>query len=143
MEFTSLTVESIIENFSKVKDWLQAIFDKLGCQGKQNKQLFIAVDEIFTNISKYAYTNNENGKGIVSLKAMFDNNNNILKIVFKDNGIEYNPLYKEDPDIPKHIEQRTIGGLGIFMAKKMVDSIDYVREDDKNTLTLNKKMILS
>ena len=57
--------------------------------------------------------------------------------------IEYNPLYKEDPDIPKHIEQRTIGGLGIFMAKKMVDSIDYVREDDKNTLTLNKKMILS
>ena len=78
MEFTTLSVESKIENFTKVKDWLQSILNEIGSQGKQNNQLFIAIDEIFTNISKYACKDSEKGYGTVNLFSTFDKNDKII-----------------------------------------------------------------
>ena len=135
-EVPELSVDSPIENFAVVKDWLQSIFDKIGCVGKPAKQLFIAVDEMFTNIAHYAYED----VGKVYFKASYDADEKVLKISIIDNGDKYNPLEKPDPDIAQRIKDKTVGGLGIFMTKKMVDSIEYSRVEDKNVLVLNKKI---
>ncbi len=135
-EFPDLFVDSPIENFAVVKDWMQNIFDEIGCVGKTTKQLFIAVDEIFTNISLYAYEN----VGKVNFKAIFNADDKSLKISIIDNGDKYNPLERPDPDIAQRIKDKTVGGLGIFLVKKMVDSIEYSRSDNKNILVLTKKI---
>jgi anti-sigma regulatory factor (Ser/Thr protein kinase) len=134
--FPTLSVDSKIENFSAVKEWLQSILDQIDCEGKPAKQLFIAVDEIFTNIVNYAYEN----IGKIELLATFNQTDNTLKITIKDNGFAYNPLEKPDPDIAKRIKDKTIGGLGVFMVKKLTDSIEYYRQENENILILNKKI---
>lgn len=133
-EFPELSVDSPIENFAVVKDWLQSIFDIIGCAGKPAKQLFIAVDEMFTNIAHYAYQD----VGKVYFKASYNSDEKSLKISIIDNGDKYNPLEKPDPDIAQRIKDKTVGGLGIFMTKKMVDKIEYSRVEDKNVLVLIK-----
>lgn len=135
-EFQDLSVDSPIENFSEVKNWLQDIFNQIGCVGKPAKQLFIAVDEMFTNIAHYAYED----VGKVYFKASYNEDEKTLKIKIIDNGDMYNPLEKPDPDIAQRIKDKTVGGLGIFMTKKMVDTIEYSRVEDKNVLVLIKKI---
>ena len=66
--------------------------------------------------------------------------NDTITFEFKDEGTEYNPLEKPDPDINLPPEERQIGGLGIFMVKEMTDEISYKREDGKNILTLIFKL---
>lgn len=134
--FPTLNVDSKIENFSAVKEWLQSILDKINCEGKPAKQLFIAVDEIYTNIVNYAYE----GVGKIELSASFNQTDNTLKITIKDSGFAYNPLEKPDPDIAKRIKDKTVGGLGVFMVKKLTDSIEYYRRENENILILNKKI---
>ena len=62
------------------------------------------------------------------------------ELVFMDEGIPYNPLAKEDPDISLPAEQRQIGGLGVFLVKKNVDYVGYEHKDGKNVLTIRKKL---
>ena len=85
-------------------------------------------DEIYANIVNYSKAtlatvsyNIENGK---------------LRIVFADNGIPYNPLEAAEPDTSLSAEEREIGGLGIFMVKKMSESMEYEYTDNKNILTI-------
>ena len=63
-----------------------------------------------------------------------------LTLVFCDDGVPYNPLTNEEPDIHVALEDRAIGGLGIFMVKKMVESADYEYKDHMNKLTLTMKL---
>lgn len=140
IEFEKLNLDALVNNFSVVKEWLQKIFDTIGCQGKLTKQVFIAVDEIYTNICNYAYKGFDK-VGKIYLESYFKPEEGKLFIIVKDNGIEYNPLFKPDPDIDKHIKEKIIGGLGIFIAKKMLDSIEYNRDNDVNTLLLTKKVL--
>lgn len=134
--FADLSVDSRIENFSRVKEWLQRIFDETGCTGKPCKQVFIAVDEVYTNISNYAYE----GVGQVLLKSTYETEEKILKIILIDSGDEYNPLEASDPDIAQRVKDKTVGGLGIFLVKKMVDSLEYSRVENRNQLVISKKM---
>ena len=57
-------------------------------------------------------------------------------MTFTDDGIPYNPIKAEEPDVTLSAEERKIGGLGIFMVKKMTESMEYTYEDDKNILSL-------
>ena len=61
-----------------------------------------------------------------------------VRLTFTDGGKEYHPLEKPDPDITLSADQRDIGGLGIFLTKKLSDKIDYKYENNKNVLTLEK-----
>ena len=63
-----------------------------------------------------------------------------IQIMFRDKGIAYNPLEKSDPDVSLSAEDRDIGGLGIFMVKKSMDSVLYEREGDENVLVLVKNL---
>lgn len=88
----------------------------------------IAVDEIYSNIIRYS-------KADIA-KVCCDVDEKYLTLTFKDNGIEYNPLTNEDPDVSLGADEREIGGLGIFMVKKLASSLDYKRESGFNILTV-------
>lgn len=91
-----------------------------------------ALEEIFVNVSKYAY----NGKGTVEITlSKFKDH---VSFVFKDRGKPFNPLAKADPNITASSEEREIGGLGIFMVKKIMDKVEYEYINGQNVLTLVK-----
>ena len=100
-------------------------------------QIDVAVEEIFVNIASYAYTP---GKGNAAVKVEILKDPLTAVITFIDSGVRYDPLSKEDPDITLGTEQRQIGGLGVFMTKKLMDEVSYEYRDGKNILTLKKRL---
>lgn len=96
--------------------------------------LRLVTEEIVVNINNYAYTNKEKGYLIVSIEKKEDN----LIMEFRDGGVPFDPLVKEDPDITLPLEEREIGGLGIFLTKKLMDSLSYNRVSGENVLILVK-----
>lgn len=91
----------------------------------------IAVEEIFVNIAHYSTSDN----AIVELNFIDDT----MILTFKDNGIPFNPLLNEDPDIHLDVDQRDAGGLGIYMVKQMMDEVSYDHVNEFNVLTMKKK----
>ena len=105
------------------------------CNMKVQMMISVMVEEIFINIASYAY---EGEDGVADITLDF--NNDDVKITFVDSGIEFNPLAKEDPDITLSAEERDIGGLGIYMVKQTMDEVIYERKDNKNILSIRKKI---
>ena len=121
----------------KLHDVLSFIESKLEekeCNLKAQMMITVMVEEIFINIASYAYPNSS---GETTICLDFDDKDNVV-ITFVDNGIEFNPLEKEDPDITLSAEERKIGGLGIYMVKKTMDDVIYERKDGNNILTIKK-----
>ncbi|MCF0246974.1 MAG: ATP-binding protein [Synergistes sp.] len=125
------------ENFSELKEWLSSISDSLELPVKMRKQLLIVSDEIFTNISSYGYPL---GEGTVEAEVAFDEKILEFSITFSDEGIPYNPLETPDPDIHTPLAERAEGGLGVFIVKKLMDTVDYRRDCGKNILVMKKKL---
>ena len=94
----------------------------------------LSVEEIAENIVTHAYNN---GNGFIEITTSLEND--ILTISFKDAGVPFNPLDKQDPDVTLGIDERPVGGLGIFICKKMMDSVSYVFEDGCNNFTMKIK----
>ncbi len=127
-------VDAVLESVTEITDKVDTILDSNGCPLKVKSQIDVAIDELLGNIVMYAYSG-EKGKAIITVDTSVDNQ---IKIVFADAGIPFDPTAKEDPDITLEADERQIGGLGIFMVKKMMDSVVYERKDDKNVLTIVK-----
>ena len=104
---------------------------------KQQTAICVAIEEVFVNVARYAY---QNGDGEVLLKIGFNEEDRKITFVMKDRGIPFNPLQKSDPDITLSADEREIGGLGIFITKKTMDSVEYVYENGENILTMIKKI---
>lgn len=133
-----LTVLAVNENVDKVVDFVNEELESKNCSFKILTQIDVAIDEIFANISNYAYGSNT-GKAMISVE--FDDSGETVYITFTDSGVKYNPLEKEDPDTSLSAEEREIGGLGIFIVKKSMDNITYEYKDNKNILCISKKIL--
>lgn len=125
-----LTLPADNENLYKMIDFLKSNMDKYGISSQKQFNLISAVEEIFCNIASYAYE--ENGEVIITTFV----EDEIFNVQFADSGKKYNPLKNEDPDIASDLKDRKIGGLGVFLAKKLSDKISYTYEDGKNILTI-------
>lgn len=97
----------------------------------------LSIEEAVDNVVRYAY---EGGIGWLEVGTRIENDAPILTIELRDAGVPFNPLENDDPDITLSAEEREIGGLGIFLCKKMMDSINYRYEDGNNVLTMTKKI---
>ena len=97
----------------------------------------VAIEEVFVNVAHYAYGE---GDGDVTLNIGFDKETRNVVFEMIDSGIQFNPLLKPDPDITLSAQEREIGGLGIFITKKTMDSVTYAYENGKNILTMVKKI---
>ena len=100
-------------------------------------KLRLSIEEAVENVVRYAY---DGGIGWLEAGTSLDQDSLVLTIELRDAGVPFNPLEKEDPDVTLSADERKIGGLGIFLCKKMMDSIDYRYEDGNNVLTMTKKV---
>ena len=132
-----LTVAATVENIETVTNFVNEQLEALDCPMKAQMQIDIAIDELFGNIAHYAY-NPEIGKATVRVEVVEDPLS--VVITFIDNGVPYDPLAKDDPDITLSAEERGIGGLGIFMVKKTMDEIAYEYKDGHNILKIKKNL---
>ena len=127
-----LLIDAKLDNLGVVLDFVNA---QLGsCPQKTKNQISIAVEEIFANIAHYAY---EHATGGAVVRVAVDGD---FFIEFEDTGAAYDPLSAKEPDTSLPAAEREIGGLGIFMVKNIMDSVEYRRESNKNILTMRKKM---
>ena len=129
-----LKLEADDKNMEKVNDFIHSFIPEDCNFGLVNK-IDLAVEEIFVNIAHYAYSP-DSGDAVIGTSFV----DNVLTIVFKDWGKPFNPIAKEDPDITLAAEDRNIGGLGIFLTKKFMDSVDYSYTDGQNILTIKKTL---
>ena len=132
-----LTIDATVENIAQVTAFVDEQLEELNCPMKAQMQIDVAIDELFGNIAHYAY-NPDVGSAIVRVEVKQDPLSVI--ITFIDNGVQYDPLAKEDPDITLSAEEREIGGLGIYMVKKSMDEIAYEYKDGQNILTIKKQI---
>jgi anti-sigma regulatory factor (Ser/Thr protein kinase) len=97
----------------------------------------LSVEEAVENVVRYAY---DGGIGWLEAGTSLDHDTLVLTIELRDAGTPFNPLEIPDPDITLPADEREIGGLGIYLCKKMMDSISYRYEDGNNVLTMTKKL---
>lgn len=97
----------------------------------------LALEEVLENVVSYAYAD---GQGYLDAETILDREHEVLRIVIRDSGIPFNPLLKADPDLSLPLEERPVGGLGIFLCKQLMDGVSYCHEDGCNVLTLVKKL---
>lgn len=100
---------------------------------KEVGQIDLAAEEIFINIAEYSYGNE---KGMVSVRV---ESGEEAVITFTDSGLKFDPLQQEKPDLTLSAEERAVGGLGIFLAKTLMDELTYEYKDGKNILVMKKR----
>ncbi len=130
-----IKIPADITQLDEVIQFIDGQLDKIECSMKTRMQIDVAVEELFVNIAHYAYPA---GEGIAIIRFSFECETNTITICFLDNGVPYDPLAKEDPDTSLSSQERSIGGLGIFLVKKTMDDVIYEYRDEQNILIIQK-----
>ena len=129
-----ITVRAEAERLGEVTDFVNAELEAFGCPMKTLMQIDLAVEEIFVNIASYAY-GPEGGDALIRIGT----EDGGVSVIFEDRGIPFDPTAQEDPDRSSPAEEREIGGLGIFLTKRLMDEVTYEYRDGRNILTIRKK----
>lgn len=132
-----LIVEAKKENLQEVQTFIDEQLEEVDCPMSAQISINIAVEELFVNIASYAY---EHGEGVAVVQVTVHEEPLSVEITFIDNGKQYDPLAKADPDTTLSAKERKKGGLGIFMVKKSMDNVSYEYKDGKNILTIKKNL---
>lgn len=126
-----------VDALTDVLAFVEETMEACDCPMKTTMGLCVAIEEVFVNVAHYAYPESE---GDVSLAIDFDAASRTVSFRMTDGGVPFDPLKKPDPDITLSAEERGIGGLGIFITKKTMDTVSYSYENEKNILTMIKKI---
>ena len=132
-----LTVLATIENTPVVTAFIDEQLEALRCPMKAQMQIDVAVDELFSNIARYAYGG---GTGDATVRFSFDASTSMVSITFIDCGLPFDPLEQDEPDVTRSAEERAVGGLGIFLARKTMDAMVYRMAHGCNVLTIQKRI---
>ncbi len=135
--FKSIKIPAKNSYWEKVYKFLKLFIQRLEASNKEIAQLLLASEEIFSNISKYAYPDEA---GDVELKVEYDKLSKELKLNFQDRGVPFNPCLNSNPDISQSFKDRKIGGLGLYIVHQIADSIKYENIEGRNQLTILKKI---
>ncbi len=127
----TIELKALIENYSALSDWFNKITASWNLSDGLINKTNVCLEEIFVNIASYAYKGKE---GVVEVST--DKKDGEIILIFKDKGVAYNPLEREDPDITLSLEDRPIGGLGIFIVKELAKKVEYKRTDNENILKI-------
>jgi anti-sigma regulatory factor (Ser/Thr protein kinase) len=131
-----VTIPAKLENLDLMMGWILKSADLAGFAEKDKFQIKLASEEVLVNIINYAYPSKS---GAIEL-SLNPKPKDSLEIVFADWGIAFDPLSLPEPKLCAPIEERKIGGLGVYLVRKVMDEVNYKREDDKNILTVTKKL---
>ena len=127
------TFDATLDGLAKAMATLEESLDSAGCPVSAKTKLMVAMDEIASNIVHYS------GASDFDVDIDFPENPDAVRISFSDSGKAFNPLTEaKAADITASVEERQVGGLGMFMVKKMMDNVSYVYENGRNILTVSK-----
>ncbi|MBQ8913183.1 MAG: ATP-binding protein [Lachnospiraceae bacterium] len=132
-----IIIEAKVDKLDEVISFIDSVLETAGCSMKTQIQIDVAVEEIFVNIANYAY---DYDGGMATVRINIDDCTKRVEITFIDEGIPYNPLERTDPDVTLSVEERPIGGLGVYMVKKSMDEVTYDYREGKNILTIIKEL---
>ena len=134
---TYQTFPAKVEALSDVLGFVDRTLESYECSMKIQTAICVAIEEVFVNVAHYAYGD---GEGDMMLGIGFDEESRNITFRMSDKGTPFDPLKKPDPDITLSAEEREIGGLGIFITKKTMDTVSYAYENGENILTMIKKI---
>lgn len=129
-----LILKNEIAEISKLTVFIETIGEEMGLSPTLIMSLNVALEEAVSNIIQYAYPKKFDQD--ISIEALKENK--ALVFTITDTGVEFDPTKGGDVDITLTVEDRPIGGLGIFLIKKIMNVIEYQRIDGVNVLTLKK-----
>ena len=132
-----LTLKAVTENIPKVTEFIERQLEALNCSPKAKTQINVVIDELFANISFYAYAPDT---GEATVRFAFDESSGRVVLMFIDRGKPFDPLAGADPDVTLPAEERETGGLGIFLVKALMDSVEYQYGDGQNILIVRKQI---
>ena len=134
MKTEELRVEAKVDALPRVSEFATGTLTD-ACPMRDRLHIELVTEEIFVNIASYAYPD---GGGFATVRRIGGEGPEGLTLVFIDSGVPYNPLARPDPDLTLSAEERPIGGLGVFLVKKIVDEAHYEYRDGENILTVRK-----
>lgn len=132
----SITLPNDINTVPQLNDFIDGFSLEAGLDMSMTMSLNLALEEAVVNVMTYAYAPDTQGE--LTLEAVADKG--VVTFILTDTGVPFDPTAKEDADTTLGIEDRPIGGLGIFLVRQLMDAVDYQRVDGQNVLTLTKKL---
>ena len=133
---TSFLLKNETSELNTLCAHIEGFCDAMGLNQKVMFEINLALDELFTNIVSYGFSDDAEHSVKIDISCLDDT----LNIRIEDDGKPFNPTKAEAPDVKCILEDRDIGGLGIFLIKKVMDEITYKREKGKNILILKKSV---
>lgn len=130
-----LTVDANLDNYDQIMDYVDNKLREFGCPPKEVLKINVACDEIIANITSYSY---KDKTGPMSVSLEKQDKPRAVVITFTDSGVPFNPMEREDPNVNKSAEERSIGGLGIYMVKNTMDKVEYEYKNSSNILKITK-----
>ncbi len=131
MAVSKMTCEACIDNLEEIIHFVDGCADRSGLTGIKKNKALIAVEEAFVNICHYAYPG---GKGKVELTCC--GQSDVFEVEIADKGVPFNVLLLPDPDTTADILERKIGGLGVYLIRRLIDDVSYRRQDGQNILRM-------
>jgi len=130
-----LSVKSTTNNLAKIRNFIKKQSADVGFDEETSNKIVLATDEACTNIIKHAYKYSKSGK--INVNVSF--NNKKLRISITDVGTHFNSKSIQEPDLKIYYEEKRVGGLGMFLMKKLMDEVIYSQPNSKrNKVTLIK-----
>ena len=132
----SITLPNNVADVPVLAEFVDGLCEELGIDVLTAMQLNLAMEEAVVNVMDYAYPAETEGEVVVDAMA----ENGLLQFTITDHGTPFDPTSKAEVDTTLPAEERSIGGLGIHLIRKIMDEISYERAGDNNVLTLKKKI---
>jgi len=131
-----LTVAATTRHLALVREFIARYARSYGLSQDTIQNIRLAVDEAFTNIVKHAYGGDEHKNITVEVGL----ENGAFRVALIDLGRPFNPATYREPDIPGRIQNGKRGGVGIYLIRQLMDSVDYQRSGDRNIIILRKQL---
>lgn len=132
-----LTVNASMDHLDEVIAFVEEQLESASCPLKVQGQICVSFEELYVNVVNYAY-GEESGECVIGMNISTVGNEKKMVLTVKDRGNPFNPLKKEDPDITLSVEDRPIGGLGIYMVKQSMDDVMYEYQKGWNVIKIVK-----
>ena len=133
----TLTLPATLDNLSEAVALVSDELERRLCPLSVQNRVEIALEELFVNVCRYAYAEQDE-PGEVTVSYLYRGDPRSISVEIRDFGIPFDPVSYRDPAKPTHIDEMSIGGLGIFMARQSMDEFVYEREGEENVLTFSK-----
>lgn len=131
-----ILIKNKLEEIEKVATFIEGIGAELHLSGSLVASINLAIEEAIVNVIMYAYPKTE----VNDISLTVECKNDELMFILTDKGVPFDPTEAEEVDISKSLDQRPVGGLGIFLVRKIMGEVSYQRINDKNQLTMTKKI---